>query len=158
MLFAMKGTSRGKVSVSEQKRPLLLPQEVKEISRDRELLLCEGSRPILAWKNRYFEDPFFTRRLLPPPGRATPAHVTAQPVHAAAMPVPGIHEPTVDRPAPRRRAATAADNGHNEELTLEDFDIDFDKVVLPEKAEGERFTKEELDVAVDSFISALRER
>jgi type IV secretion system protein VirD4 len=158
MPFAMKGTSRGNVSVSEQKRPLLLPQEVKEISRDRELLLCEGSRPILAWKNRYFEDPFFTRRLLPPPGRATPAHVTAQPVPAAGTPMPGAHEPTVDQPAPRRRAATAADIGRIDELTLEDFDIDFDKVVLPEKAEGERFTKEELDVAVDSFINALRER
>ena len=48
MPFAMKGTSRGNVSVSEQRRPLLLPQEVKELGRDRELLLYEGSRPILA--------------------------------------------------------------------------------------------------------------
>ena len=158
MLFAMKGTSRGNISVSEQKRPLLLPQEVKEISRDRELLLYEGSRPILAWKNRYFEDPFFRRRLLPPPRRATPAHLTARPVPAAAAPMPPTEAPIAERPAPRRRAATAKDFEHIEQLTLEDFSIDFDKVELPQKSEGERFTKEELDVAVDSFISALRER
>ena len=53
---------------------------------------------------------------------------------------------------------TPEDLEHIDELTLEDFDIDFDQVVLPEKAEGERFTKAELDVAVDSFINALRER
>ncbi len=157
-LFAMKGKSRGNVSVSEQRRPLLLPQEVKELGRDRELLLYEGSRPILAWKNRYFEDPFFRRRLLPPPGRATPAHAAARPVPAAVAPTPPTEAPIVERPAPRRRAATAADIEHIEQLTLEDFDIDFDKVELPQKSEGERFTKEELDVAVDSFISALRER
>ncbi|MGE3775522.1 MAG: type IV secretory system conjugative DNA transfer family protein [Gammaproteobacteria bacterium] len=158
MLFAMKGTSRGNISVSEQRRPLLLPQEVKEISRDRELLLYEGSRPILAWKNRYFEDPFFKRRLLPPPGRATPAHAAARPVPAAVAPMPPTEAPIAERPAPSRRAATAEDIEHIEQLTLEDFDIDFDKVELPQKSEGERFTKEELDVAVDSFISALRER
>lgn len=158
VLFPTKGTNRGSVSVSEQRRPLLLPQEVKELGRDRELLLYEGSRPILAWKNRYFEDPFFRRRLLPPPARATPAHVAARPVPAAPAPVPGAQEPTIERPAPLRRTATATDIERIEQLTLEDFDIDFDKVVLPEKAEGERFTKEELDVAVDSFINALRER
>jgi hypothetical protein len=53
---------------------------------------------------------------------------------------------------------TPEDLEHIDELTLEDFDIDFDRVVLPEKAEGERFTKAELDLAVDSFIDALRER
>ena len=158
MPFATKATSRGNISVSEQRRPLLLPQEVKELGRDRELLLYEGSRPILAWKNRYFEDPFFSRRLLPPPGRATTAHVAARPAAAAAAPATAAEAPSVARPAPRRRTATAEDIEHIEQLTLEDFDIDFDKVVLPEKAEGERFTKEELDVAVDSFINALRER
>jgi type IV secretion system protein VirD4 len=157
-MFATKGTSRGSVSVSEQRRPLLLPQEVKELGRDRELLLYEGTRPILAWKNRYFEDPFFRRRLLPPPQRATPTHVAARPAPAAVAPAPAAEAPSVAQPAPRRRATTPEDLEHIDELTLEDFDIDFDRVVLPEKAEGERFTKAELDLAVDSFIDALRER
>ena len=37
-----KGQRQGSVSSSDQKRPLLLPQEVKELGRDRELLLFEG--------------------------------------------------------------------------------------------------------------------
>jgi hypothetical protein len=41
---------------------------------------------------------------------------------------------------------------------LDDFDVDLDQVVLPQKAEGERLTTEELDAAVESFIAALRER
>ena len=77
-LFSMKGHKPGSVSVSEQKRPLLLPQEVKELGRDRELLLYEGLRPILAWKNRYFEDRVFQKRLFPPPLRATPAQACEQ--------------------------------------------------------------------------------
>jgi len=160
-MFSMKGVSRGSVSVSEQRRPLLLPQEVKELGRDRELLLYEGTRPILAWKNRYFEDPFFRRRLLPPPRFATPAPVAARSAHAAtAAPVatPAADVLNVAPPAPRRRAATAADLEHIDQLTLEDFDVDFDRVVLPDKAEGERLTKAELDLAVDSFMNALRER
>ena len=44
------------------------------------------------------------------------------------------------------------------ELTLADFDVDLDQVVLPQKAEGERLTTDELDAAVESFIAALRER
>jgi type IV secretion system protein VirD4 len=157
-MFATKGTSRGSVSVSEQRRPLLLPQEVKELGRDRELLLYEGTRPILAWKNRYFEDPFFRRRLLPPPRRATPMPGTARPAPPAAAPAPAAEAPSVAQPAPRQRATTPEDLEHIDQLTLEDFDIDFDQVVLPEKVEGERFTKAELDAAVDSFKNALRER
>jgi len=41
-------------------------------------------------------------------------------------------------------------------LTLEDFDVDFSKVVLPEKAPGERMTAQEMDVAVESFIAGLK--
>lgn len=156
-LFATQGTNRGNVSVSEQRRPLLLPQEVKELGRDRELLLYEGSRPILAWKNRYFEDPFFRKRLLPPPAHASTAGPAMSPAPPAATSATIVESPSDAQPAPRRRAATAADIDHIDRLKLNDFAIDFDKVVLPHKAEGERFTKEELDVAVNSFINALRE-
>ena len=43
-------------------------------------------------------------------------------------------------------------------MKLEDFDVDLSRVELPQKPEGERLTTQELDAAVDSFISALRER
>jgi len=156
----MKGHKPGSVSVSEQKRPLLLPQEVKELGRDRELLLYEGLRPILAWKNRYFEDPVFKKRLLPPPLRATPAALRParnEPPDAGV----GANTVSTDAPnadAPRMRPATVDDIEHIEQLTLEDFDIDFDKVKLPQKAEGELFSIEELHTGVNSFVTVLHER
>jgi hypothetical protein len=85
-------------------------------------------------------------------------HGTERPAPLAAVPAPAAEVPSVAPPAPRRRAATPEDLEHIAQLTLEDFDIDFDRVVLPDKAEGERFTKAELDAAVDSFKNALRER
>jgi len=71
---------RRSVSVSEQRRPLLLPQEVKELGKNREILFYEGVRPILAHKNRYYRDPVFRKRLFPPPPSAVP---TARPKRAA---------------------------------------------------------------------------
>lgn len=161
--FSTRGHRQGSVSISDQKRPLLLPQEVKELARDREIVLYEGLRPILASKNRYYEDRFFKKRLFPPPERATPV-TAAAPRHAtsrtlyADTPAPNVGAPTFEARKPAMRAATAADLERIDQLTLEDFNIDFDKVVLPQKAEGERFTTEELDTAVNSFINALRER
>ena len=60
------------VSVSDQKRPLLLPQEVKELGKNRQILFYEGVRPILARKNRYYRDRVFRKRILPPPKAAVP--------------------------------------------------------------------------------------
>ena len=91
---------RRSVSVSEQKRPLLLPQEVKELGKNREILFYEGVRPILAQKNRYYRDPLFRRRLFPPPRLAVPpGRVPKRPAPAegptklepaAAPPVPDL--------------------------------------------------------------------
>lgn len=55
-------------SFSEQRRPLLLPQELKELGRDKEIILLENTKPILAERICYWRDPAFTSRL-----RAAPA-------------------------------------------------------------------------------------
>ena len=54
-------------SVSEQRRALLLPQEVKELGNEESLILYEGLRPIRCRKIRYFRDRSFQARLMPPP-------------------------------------------------------------------------------------------
>ena len=54
-------------SVSEQRRPLLLPQELKELGRDREIIVLENTRPILADKICYWRDPEFVSRVMPAP-------------------------------------------------------------------------------------------
>ncbi|WP_175832910.1 type IV secretory system conjugative DNA transfer family protein [Burkholderia cenocepacia] len=54
-------------SVSEQRRPLLLPQELKELERDKEIILLENTKPILADKICYWRDPEFASRVVPAP-------------------------------------------------------------------------------------------
>jgi len=67
-----KGISRNKggksgggysESESEQKRALLLPQELKEIGRWKSIVSLEDTKPILCDKIRYFDDPIFVDRL-----------------------------------------------------------------------------------------------
>ncbi len=64
-----KGARSRSVTISEQRRPLLLPQEVKELPAHEQIIFCEGLRPIRCQKIRYFEDPIFKQRLRSPPPR-----------------------------------------------------------------------------------------
>ncbi|WP_414629586.1 type IV secretory system conjugative DNA transfer family protein [Burkholderia pseudomallei] len=50
-------------SVSEQRRPLLLPQELKELGRDKEIIVLENTKPILADRICYWCDPVFASRV-----------------------------------------------------------------------------------------------
>ena len=54
-------------SVSEQRRPLLLPQELKELGREKEIIVLENTRPILADKICYWRDPEFASRVTATP-------------------------------------------------------------------------------------------
>jgi type IV secretion system protein VirD4 len=168
-----KGGRRHSVSISEQRRPLLLPQEVKELGKDRELIFYEGIRPILARKNRYYQDRFFRARLLPPPPRATPnRNADAVDTHEAPRidasltsaegevlaPARREEPEKITEVVPQVRDATVEDIDRMDSLTLDDFDVDFGRVQIPEKPPGERLSSEELHCAVDSFLNSLRER
>jgi type IV secretion system protein VirD4 len=52
--------------VSHTQRALLLPQEVMMLDKDEQILLIEASPPIKSQKIKYFKDPLFIKRLLPP--------------------------------------------------------------------------------------------
>jgi len=52
--------------VSHTQRALLLPQEVMMLDKDEQILLIEASPPIKSKKIKYFQDPMFIKRLLPP--------------------------------------------------------------------------------------------
>ncbi len=64
--FSKNGGS-GSTSTSDQRRALLLPQEVKEIGQWKAIIFLENVKPILCDKIRYFDDPEFVARLLPAP-------------------------------------------------------------------------------------------
>jgi type IV secretion system protein VirD4 len=63
---ARGGLSQG-TNESSQKRALLMPQEFKELGSDHEVVMLENCKPILADKIRYYTDPVFMARLMPPP-------------------------------------------------------------------------------------------
>lgn len=167
-LFDRHRRSRS-VNISEQKRPLLLPQEIKELGRDKEILIYEGLRPILATKNRYFQDRRLRTRLFPPPTHASPHPGPATgtgPVDGTAGSTLGEFsiEPA-SRPSepaqlrkPRTRQATIADLERIDSLTLDDFAVDWSRVEIPDKPADERLTSEELHRAVESFLATIRER
>lgn len=55
-------------STSDQRRALMLPQEIRELGQTREIVSLENCKPILCDKIRYYEDPDFTSRAnLSPP-------------------------------------------------------------------------------------------
>jgi type IV secretion system protein VirD4 len=174
-LLDARGQKSRSVSVSEQRRPLLLPQEVQALEVDDAIIFYEGLRPIRCKKIRYFADYRFRKRLLEPPRHASTRRPKPTPITPPSLEVSGTLstlEPspeavsTVERVLPqgdagagdyRTREATPQDIERIDELTLEDFAVDFGRVVLPDKADGERMTTAEMDTAVEGFLAALRE-
>ncbi|MCW0370358.1 Protein VirD4 [Xanthomonas sacchari] len=67
--FRKKNITRGKDvtrSVSEEKRALMLPQELKAMGNDQEVFLYEGiPHPVKCDKIKYYKDRYFTARLRP---------------------------------------------------------------------------------------------
>ena len=86
------GRSRS-TSEQDERRPLMLPQEIKELPRDEQLIFLEGCRPIRCRKNWYFKDRMLKKRLLPavPKLRRAVAEEVSAPVQAVpsqAAPMP----------------------------------------------------------------------
>ncbi|MEO6799061.1 MAG: type IV secretory system conjugative DNA transfer family protein [Rhodanobacter sp.] len=64
-----RGTNQVSVNYTEEKRALFLPQEIKELPGDDELIFYEGCKPIRANKNWFFEDAIFKKRASVAPAR-----------------------------------------------------------------------------------------
>lgn len=59
-------------SQSEERRALMLPQELKAMGNDKEVFLYEGiAFPVMCEKIRYYQDKYFTSRLMPKVNIAT---------------------------------------------------------------------------------------
>lgn len=59
-------------TVSEHRRALMLPQELKLLPKSKAFILASGIPPVIADKIVYYEDKAFLRRLLPPPAPEMP--------------------------------------------------------------------------------------
>lgn len=99
-------------NVSEVQRALLLPQEVITLPRDEQILLIESHSPIKTKKIFYYQDPFFTRRLLPK--TFVPTQEPYDPRKKKAAPPPPASEPPpapagADVPATKKQSEAPAE-------------------------------------------------
>ena len=155
------------VSISEQPRRLLLPQEVKELGPDRMILFYEGLRPVLAHRILYFRDRFFAPRELPPPS-VPKLNVDKSGCVAATAPAatpddrkdtPGAGPGPISNATPQdggaaltaRQAGTVAGDVLNDDLKLDDFSFDFDDVEIP----TEKLSDEDLKLHADEFMARI---
>lgn len=167
----------GSVSLSDQPRRLLLPQEVKELGPTRMILFYEGLRPVLAHRIRYFEDKSFAKRELPPPAvpklevqksdragaptatspaarRASPAGTTPRPAGAssATPATAAAHRSGQSGGSTLTKEVSAMSAAVlNDELKLNDFSFDFDDVEIP----TEPLSDDEIKQRADDFVSRL---
>jgi len=158
------------VSISEQRRALLLPQEVKELGNEEAIVFYEGLRPIRCRKIRYFSDARFRRRLLPTPTQSAPDLSPEASATVPAVRAPVSAADAADAAAPTSvpeqahgstqtaedydvRDATIEDVERLDALTLDDFDVDLSKVEIPDH-DGP-LSDAEMARAVSSFLSTL---
>jgi len=149
--FEARGRRSRSLSVSEQRRALLLPQEVKELGTEDAIVFYEGLRPIRCRKIRYFSDSRFRRRLLCAPVSAVPAGQT--PAFAVRPSIDRADEaasepsgtkpverearnPVVAPPAPVKEESvihevTPADMERLERCELSDYVSEFGKMTFP---------------------------
>lgn len=96
------GTSSVSINYTEERRALMLPQEIKELPGDDELIFMEGCKPIRAKKNWFFKDKTFIAWTKLPPVVVEPR------VRRQASPSNAADEHEVSRPASPQMAAMLA--------------------------------------------------
>ena len=130
------GLSSGRRSQteSEQRRALMLPQELLQMPKDQLLVLRGGIAPVRGRKLVYYRNRAFTARLSPPPEipKLTDAEAQGQRIQAIALEVASLRDVVedirtrvVERPMSTAQAAGEAPLDLNQiSLAVEDADMD----------------------------------
>jgi type IV secretion system protein VirD4 len=150
------------ISESDQRRALLLPQELMQLPKSELLLLRAGIPPIRGRKIAYYRMPRFTRRVIAPPV------LPARPIAAMlSSPTPALEQHGAGTPGlsgTRRQPATSSGNAIPEEIAMREMteaelsgaaEITDDMLVLGDLAElpppGD-------EAAAIAFVTAMVER
>lgn len=150
----MQGGARGgSDTTSEQKRALQLPQEIKALPADQEIIFYEGLPPIRCGKIRYFEDPVFQARLIPAPDRPPEVPVQYR-VTRKAAPLAAAFGGSGEGGRDTVRVAVAEDLFGPEPVTLDQIDADFSSIRFQTDAEG-RVTDESMTANVQAFTDTV---
>jgi type IV secretion system protein VirD4 len=156
----MGGSNRSpSTNLTDQRRALMLPQEIKEMPADQQLLFVEHVLPVKCRKIKYFEDPIFKERLLPPPG--VKKHDVAKYSGARTDDHFAMWQERINRdnriavvpvPVPRTAPPPEPMTDTSAPAAAEAFSLDFSGVQIPP---GRYLTPSELDGAVNSFLDDL---
>lgn len=154
MLDHQAGGSAG-VSVSAQRRALMLPQEVKVMPFSKEIAFVEGVMPIKAEKMYYLQDKAFRDRLYPPIG------IAPLPVDVSSI---GVREEPSPVAVMAATPATPA-GGSAESVSAPDEPEHIDAQLLDERFSDLRMncsdpqnpTHDEVSAFVDAFTDRLKE-
>ncbi len=142
------------VNESEQRRPLLLPQEIKELGKDQALIFYEGLPPIRCQKIRYFKDRRFTVRLHPPPAVASPEPQPDDKPAGPHSPLP-TDESTEGKSTEGSgvREATIEDIDRIDQLQLTDFAAPIEQIKVPQDG---RLSDEQMNRLTSEFLEVLQ--
>ena len=116
-------TKYDSTSTSDQKRALMLPQEVMRMHGTKEIILISGLAPIFAKKVRAWEEPLLLTRIGEAP---VPPKVQIGPTTPAAVDVSAL--PVIEEP---QRLLEPSDVGQLHQKELDDFTADFSTVEFP---------------------------
>ncbi|TVT60045.1 MAG: type IV secretory system conjugative DNA transfer family protein [Azoarcus sp. PHD] len=146
-------------NTSDQRRALLLPQELKELGQDKEIIILENTKPILCEKARYFSDESFIDRLkaisptLAALGKKLPSKDQLEQAafvrNELASPVPAL-DIDLHKAKMERRIRTAEPD---EPIDLAKLAVDVD--ALPAIDSPENPSEEQVAGLVDAFFSQL---
>ncbi|MFC5342888.1 type IV secretory system conjugative DNA transfer family protein (plasmid) [Brevundimonas staleyi] len=134
------GAGRRTVTTSDQRRALMLPQELLALESDRLIVLKAGIPPVRGRKLRYYAARDFSRRVRPPP--TVPALPALQAGGSSAVPpgAPGPASPA-EPPAPDLAPFEPASIS----LAIDDIDLDG----LPSEAASEAEVRAWADAYID---------
>lgn len=98
------GFRKGSTTIREERRPLMLPGDVRALPRDEQLIFVSGCKPIRAKKLRFDEERIFRDRLRP----ATGGRVALTTTHdwADVRPLGFLEAPA--KPSAKRKAPSAS--------------------------------------------------
>jgi type IV secretion system protein VirD4 len=147
------GKRENTVNESEQRRPLLLPQEVMAMGKDQALVFYEGLPAIRCQKIRYFKDRRFTTRLHPPPQVPPLDPLLESGPSATSFPRAGesrAEGSAMETPAVRE--ATIEDIDRLDELQLADFAAPIGEIAVPQEG---RLSEEQMSRIASEFLNVL---
>lgn len=135
----------GNYTESQQGRALIKPQEVKALSRKKQIIFAGGYDPIKCDKIVFHKEKALRSRVRPAPD------IPRIQVVLEAIPEP--LEEVLEVPATEgMRELQATDLEFLEQLPVEDFNVDFDNIKIPE---GDPISKEEMEDLVGAFFDSV---